>query len=280
MPMLAMGTYRPSLKGCSVVDAVGQWLELGGRHIDTAFNYGTQPDVGMALSKTTVPRSEIFLTTKIPGPIGKENVTRLIRDVSLAQLGVDYIDLVLIHYPCAHDAHEFPDKCGRTEWRAERLSTWEGLVELQKTGKIRAIGLSNYNTEHVTELLDAGLQKPAVNQIQWHLGFHNETLWSGMQDLGVAVEAWAPLAGPTTLDGDPGVSLSDERLMSVARRYNVSTAQVALRWSIQRGVTPVTATCKRDHASGDLASFDFELADADISYLNSLKPEVGNEVLV
>mmetsp|Transcript_17916 Transcript_17916/g.31430 ORF Transcript_17916/g.31430 Transcript_17916/m.31430 type:complete len:316 (+) Transcript_17916:64-1011(+) len=273
MPMLAFGTYRGSLKECTVTEAVEKWLQLGGRHIDTAFNYGTQPDVGAALKQTAISRHDIFLTTKIPGPIGKENVINLIMNTSLPQLGVDYIDLVLIHYPCKGDAHEFPDKCGRTEWRKERLSTWEGLMELQKAGKIRALGLSNYNTEHVMELMDYDV-KPAVNQIQWHLGFHNETLWSDMKQLGVAVEAWAPLAGPTTMGDDPGVSLGDQRLKAVAERYNVSTAQVALRWSTQRGVTPVTATCNEDHAMADLASFDVTLLDEEIEYLSTLEPSI------
>lgn len=271
MPMLAFGTYRGSLKECTVTGAVEKWLQLGGRHIDTAFDYGTQPDVGAALKQTAVSRRDIFLTTKIPGPIGKDNVTHLIMNTSLPQLGVDYIDLVLIHFPCNGGFHEFPDKCGRTEWREERLSTWEGLMELQKAGKIRAIGLSNYNTEHVMELMDYDV-KPAVNQIQWHLGFHNETLWSDMKKLGVAVEAWAPLAGPTTMGDDPGVSLGDVRLKAVASRYNVSTAQIALRWSTQRGVTPVTATCNADHAAADLASFDVTLLDEEIEYLSTLMP--------
>merc|ERR1712224_317654 len=94
--MMAFGTYRGSLKECTVTEAVEKWLQLGGRHIDTAFNYGTQPDVGAALKHTAVSRHDIFVTTKIPGPIGKGNVTNLIMNTSLPQLGVDYIDLVLI----------------------------------------------------------------------------------------------------------------------------------------------------------------------------------------
>jgi len=269
MPMLALGTARVSLAECTVQQAVQQWLELGGRHIDTAFDYGTQPDVGAALKVTSVPRKDIFVTTKVPGPIGKKEVMDLIQNTSLPQLGLDYIDLVLIHFPCKKGS-EFPDKCGRDEWHNERLATWDGLAELQSAGLIRAIGVSNYNTEHIAELLEVG-GPPAVNQVEWHLGYHNETLLTHMKASGVALEAWGCLSGPTT-GRNPGVSLSDKRLKAVAQRYNVSTAQLALRWSVQKGVTPVTATCSRDHALSDLNAFSFNISGQDLRLLDALLP--------
>eukprot|EP00413_Alexandrium_margalefii_P047889 CAMPEP_0204585848 /NCGR_PEP_ID=MMETSP0661-20131031/47153_1 /ASSEMBLY_ACC=CAM_ASM_000606 /TAXON_ID=109239 /ORGANISM="Alexandrium margalefi, Strain AMGDE01CS-322" /LENGTH=310 /DNA_ID=CAMNT_0051595435 /DNA_START=79 /DNA_END=1011 /DNA_ORIENTATION=- len=278
MPMLALGTARVSLTGCSVQEAVEQWLALGGRHIDTAFDYGTQPDVGRALKATAVERREIFVTTKVPGPIGKREVMDLITKTSLPQLGLDYVDLVLIHFPCKPKS-EFPDKCGRQEWHTERLATWEGLAELRSAGKIRAVGVSNYNTEHVAELAEAGA-RPAVNQVEWHLGYHNETLLAAMKTAGVHLEAWGSLSGPTT-GRNPGVSLGDARLRAVAARYNASTAQVALRWSVQKGVAPVTASCSRSHVLGDLAAFDFTLSEDDVARLDSLAPaEVGSELVV
>lgn len=280
MPMLAFGTARMSLKGCTVQQAVEQWLALGGRHIDTAYDYDTQPDVGAALRASSVPREEIFVTTKVPGPIGKREVQNLITNTSLKQLGLDYIDLVLIHFPCKlHE--EFPDKCGRNEWHADRLATWVGLVELQKAGKIRAVGVSNYNTVHIAELADIGA-KPAVNQVEWHLGYHNETLLTAMKAAGVVLEAWGSLTGPTT-GRNPGVPLSDSRLKAVAQRYNASTAQLALHWSAQKGVVPVTATCTREHALGDLNAFSFNISLQDMQYMDSLQAarvDSGNFFLV
>merc|ERR1712187_1051992 len=108
------------------------------------------------------------------------------------------------------------------------------------------------------ELTQEGFH-PAVNQVQWHLGYHNDTFLAEMGKLGVKVEAWAPLAGPTKSHSIPGVSVNDARLQAVASRYNASTAQVALQWSVKKGVTPVTATCVKEHAEGDLVAFDFDL---------------------
>lgn len=273
MPMLALGTARMSLTSCTVQQAVEQWLALGGRHIDTAFNYGTQPDVGRALKASKVDRRDIFITTKVPGPIGKQEVMDLVMNTSLPQLGVDYVDLVLIHEPCKLHS-EFPDKCGRQQYHEERLATWEGLAELQKAGKIRAVGVSNYNTVHLAELAEIGA-RPAVNQVEWHLGYHNETLLSAVKAAGVHLEAWGALYGPTT-GRNPGISLGDARLKSVADRYNASTAQVALRWSAQKGVTPVTATCSRSHTLDNFAAFDFTLGEEDITYLDSLQPAAAD----
>merc|ERR1712039_1066058 len=195
----------------------------------------------------------IFVTTKVPGPIGKQEVIDKITKTALPELGVDYIDLVLIHWPCV-SGKDFPDKCKPSDGYAERLATWEGLEELQKQGKIRALGVSNYNQYHVEELTK--------------LGQHDDAFLASMKHLDVKLEAWASLSGPTA--GADGVSLSDPRLQAVAARYNASTAQVALRWSVHKGVTPVTGTCNPDHAKGDLASFDFDLSEEDVAYLDSL----------
>jgi len=268
MPMLALGTYRGSLTTCTVQEGVQQWLSLGGRHIDTALDYGTQPDVGWALTNSSVPRSEIFITTKIPGPVGFLNAT-LMTETALRELGTDYIDLMLIHYPCPNIS-DFPDKCG-SEGHLERLETWKGLALQQSVGKIRAVGVSNFNTEHYAELAQIGA-RPAVNQVEWHLGYHNETLLGASEAAGIHLEAWGSLSGPTT-GRNPGVSLGDARLEQVAARYNVSTAQVALRWSVHKGVTPVTATCSQAHALGDLGAFGFDLSADDVAYLDSLTAE-------
>merc|ERR1719345_295495 len=128
MPMLAFGTAKTSFKGnCTVQDGVEQWLQLGGRHIDTADDYGTQPDVGRALKASGVARKDIFITTKIPGPIGAKAATDKILNTALTQLGVDYIDLVLIHFPCP-----LPASGPCKEHKAERLDTFKGLLQLRK----------------------------------------------------------------------------------------------------------------------------------------------------
>jgi len=269
MPMIAFGSYRGSLTNCSVQEGIQQWLQLGGRHIDTAHDYGTEPDVGAAIKASGVERKEIFLTTKIPGPIGRGAVKDMVMNETLQKLGVDYIDLVLIHFPCVNMS-DFPNKCGE-QHQQERLDTWRGLSELRAMGKVRAIGVSNYNAEQVAEVVAEFKEAPAVNQVQWHLAYHNETLRLAMRKLGTTIEAWASLAGPTSA-GVPAISLGDARLKALAQRYNRSSAQVELRWETQNGIVPVTASCSKDHVVGDLESFSFALSDEDIKYLDALAP--------
>ncbi|CAK9082092.1 9 [Durusdinium trenchii] len=175
MPMIAFGSYNGSYRGCTVEEGVLQWLKLGGRHVDAAHMYETEADVGAAVKASGVPREEIFLTTKIPGPIGRNATHQMILTETLPKLGMDYVDLVLIHYPCA-DLKDFPNKCGAAQ-HAERLDTWRGLQELRSAGKIRAIGVSNYNAEQVEEVIQEFKEVPAVNQagakrppagLRWH----------------------------------------------------------------------------------------------------------------
>jgi len=270
MPMLAFGTMTMSNKGCTVEGAVEQWIRLGGRHIDMSLLYKTQPDAGRGIKASGVPRKELFLTTKVEGPIGYNATIDQVINQDLPQVGVDYFDLLIIHFPCPTMA-DFPNKCG-SKFKQERLDTWRGLEYLKSTGKVRAIGISNFNTEQTMELIGAGY-RPMVNQVQWHLGYHNDTFLEEMSALGIIVEAWASLAGPTKSHNIPGVSLGDARLMTLAAKYNASTAQVALQWSVNKGVAPVTATCVADHAVSDLKAFDFKLTEQDMTYLDSLKEE-------
>lgn len=277
MPMIAFGTYRGSLTTCSVVEGVHQWLEIGGRHIDTAHNYGTEADVGKALRESDVKREDIFITTKIPGPIGSDAVQKMVLNETLPKLGVEYVDLLLIHTPYL-DFKDFPNKCG-SKLQKERLDTWHGITELRKQGKVRAIGVSNYLAEQVKEVIDEFKEAPAVNQVQWHLAHHDETLRSAMHSYGVTLEAWASLGGPTA-QGGTSISLGDERLKKLAGRYGMSTAQLELRWETQRGVVPVTATCTKDHAVGDLNAFNFTLSEEDLEYLDGLKADYVPKMFV
>jgi len=276
MPMLAAGTMTTSNAGCSVSSAVEQWLRLGGRHIDMSHVYGTLSEAGKGITASGVPRKDLFLTTKIEGPIGfNKTIDQATQD--LATVGVDYFDLLLMHWPCP-DRSDFPDKCGPKGY-VQRLDTWLGLEHLKKMGKARAIGVSNFNSVQVQQLLDGGYL-PAVNQVQWHLGYHNDTFLDEMDKHGVKVEAWAPLAGPTKSHDIPGISLGDPRLKAVAERYKASTAQIALQWSVRKGVSPVTATCVKAHAIGDLTAFGFNVSSQDMLYLDALKENSSTWLLV
>eukprot|EP00932_Pfiesteria_piscicida_P006517 SRR837773.16464.p3 GENE.SRR837773.16464~~SRR837773.16464.p3 ORF type:complete len:207 (+),score=87.81 SRR837773.16464:95-622(+) len=172
---------------------------------------------------------------------------------------------------------DFPNKCGE-QLKQERLDTWAGLMELKRRGLIRAAGVSNYNVEQVQEIIDATGERPAANQVEWHLAYHNETLLSAMAARGVTLEAWGSLSGPTA--GHPGVSLSDKRLAPFAENHKASTAQIALRWSVHKGVVPITATCSKDHALGDLRAFDFDLTAAEVAALDALTAAPAAEAVI
>merc|ERR1712048_946633 len=168
----------------------------------------------------------------LPQPVGKREAIDMIQNVSIKNIGSDYIDLVLIKRACVPKEHgpEYPDRCG-DDSKALRLATWEGLVELRRMGKIRAAGVSNYNTQHVAEILACG-ERPAVNQVEWHLGFHDDALLATMRDWNITVEGYGALSGPTTLYGNPGVHLHDPRVLRVAKNYNVSPAQLVPQWML------------------------------------------------
>ena len=268
MPMMAFGTARTSLTSCSVQSGVQQWLRLGGRHLDTADDYGTQPDVGRALKAAGVNRRDLFSTTKIPGPIGYHAAVEKIRGTALPQLGLDYIDLVLIHFPCKL----FIEPCGGFQ-AAARSETWRGLQDLRRAGLVRAIGVSNFNAEQVNQIVKEFGEAPAVNQVQFHLAYHDEGLRGAMRSLNVTLEAWASLGGPTVHGHKPVIPLGDPRLREIALRYNVSTAQLALRWETQKGVVPVTATCSAAHAAGDLSSFALDISEEDMARLDAMAPQ-------
>lgn len=262
--------------------AVEQWIRNGGRHLDTAQDatyFGGQAAVGAAIKASGVSRKELFLTTKLPGPVGKQQAINTIKNTALKQLGVDYIDLVLIHYPCK-EVWLFPNLCGASE-KAARLDTWQGLLELKKQGIVRAIGISNYNLVQFAEFHDAGVELPSVNQVQFHLGYHDEKLLQTMEASKVSLMAWGSLDGKTPAEHHtPGVPLSDPRLKAVAAKYNISTAQTVLRWDQAKGVTPVTFTCNEAHAQQDLGAFGGSLEAADVAHLDSLKPALGHGELL
>lgn len=279
MPMLILGTSVPKMKtydNCSVQDAVENWFKVGGRHVLTCVGscYESEPQIGKAWRASNLSRKDIFITTMIPEPVEKEKVIDMIQNESMKNLGVDYIDLVLIKRACVprEPGPEYPDKCGNDS-KPLRLATWQGLMELRRMGKIRAAGVSNYNTEHIAEILSLG-ERPAVNQVEWHLGFHDDALLATMRKWNITMEGYGVLSGPTaSLYGNAGVPLHDPRVSAVAQRYNVSPAKLVLQWVIGKGIAPITSTCNKSHAMDDFTAFNLTLDAKDIAYLDDLRPQ-------
>lgn len=241
IPQLGFGVFQiPEEETTAAVTAA---LEAGYRHIDTAAIYGNEAGVGRALATSGIPREELFVTTKLWNTEqGYDSALRAF-DASLAALGLDYIDLYLIHWPAPE--------------RDLYLDSWRALEHLVKEGRIRAAGVSNFQRAHLQRLLDSSDLVPALNQIELHPGLQQSELRAFHAEHGIATEAWSPLA--------QGAVLDDEAITSIAGRTGKSPAQVVLRWHLQLGnvVIPKSVTPSRIRENFEV--FDFELTDEDMS---------------
>lgn len=246
IPQLGFGVFQ--VPDDETTAAVSSALDAGYRSIDTAAVYGNEAGVGRALATSGIPRAELFVTTKLWNADQGYDSALAAFDASLAKLGLDYVDLYLIHWPTpAHDL--YPD-------------TWRALEKLLADGRIRAAGVSNFQPAHLRRLIDAGSLVPAVNQIELHPGLQQNELRTLHAEHGIATEAWSPLA--------QGALLDDGALVSIAGRHGKSPAQVVLRWHLQLGnvVIPKSVTPARIRQNIDI--FDFELSSADMDAIAGL----------
>lgn len=245
MPILGFGTY--SLKESIAEESVAEAISVGYRLFDTAKIYGNEEFVGKGIKKSGIEREKLFITTKVwVDDTGYEN-TKKAFDESMKKLGVEYIDLYLIHRP-----------------RGDIKGTWKAMEELYESGKIKAIGVSNFEPDQLAELLTYAKIKPMVNQIEVNPFFQQYKAQEAMQELGIPVEAWSPFA-----QGRKGL-FSNETLASIAKKYNKTIAQVALRWLIQRGIIAIPRTSDRSYMIENINIFDFELDDADMEKITTL----------
>jgi methylglyoxal/glyoxal reductase len=256
MPWLGFGVFKVQ-EGEEVVNAVKTALEVGYRSIDTAAIYRNEEGVGQAIVESNVPREELFVTTKVwNGDQGYE-ATLAAFETSLNKLGLDYLDLYLIHWPV-------PSK-------GLYIETWKALEKLYKDGRVRAIGVSNFNVNHLEDLLANCEIKPMVNQVEYHPVFNQKELHDFCKKNEIQLEAWSPLM--------QGGLLNDPVLVEIANKYNKSTAQVILRWDIQTGVVTIPKSIKPHRIADNADIFDFELTLEDlkqISTLNQNKRQFGD----
>ena len=242
MPLLGLGTWQA--RGASASDAVRTALEVGYRHIDTATMYANEREVGQAVTTSGVPRAEIFLTTKLPqGNAGRERETLA---QSLAALGVDYVDLWLIHWPPG----------GRA-----RPDVWERLLELQAEGLARDLGVSNYSLRQIDELEQATGRLPTVNQIEWSPALFDRDVLEGHRRHGVQVEGYSPLRT---------MNLRDPRLVEIAEAHDVTSAQVVLRWHVEHRIVVIPKSTNANRIAENAAIFDFELTPAEVERIDRL----------
>jgi diketogulonate reductase-like aldo/keto reductase len=248
MPMLGLGVWQvPSGQAC--VNAVRWALDLGYRHIDTAQAYGNEESVGKALRDSGLPRDAVFITTKFyPG--NRDPVAAV--EQSLRRLGVDYVDLYLIHWPE-----------GGPTW------AWAGMERAREIGAARTIGVSNFGAGELEQVIAAGTVRPAVNQVEFNPVHYRRGLLDASQQRDVAVEAYSPLG--------TGRHLSDKTVRRVAERARRTPAQVLLRWGLQHGIPVIPKSTHRERIEENAQIFDFALSAEDMAALDSLDTTSGTE---
>jgi 2,5-diketo-D-gluconate reductase A len=248
IPQLGFGVFQvpPDQTAKTVLNA----LEVGYRHIDTAQMYENEVGVGEAIASSGIPRDELYITTKLNNGFHRPDDARRSVDESLARLGVDQVDLFLIHWPLP------------TRYDGDYVTTWRTMAEFVEDGRARSVGVSNFQPAHLDRIISETGVVPVLNQVEVHPFFGNEGVRAACARHDVAVEAWAPIARGKVND--------DDTITGIADRLGRTSAQVALRWHIQRGdiVFPKTVTPERMQENFDI--FDFELSDDDMSTITAL----------
>ncbi|KAF8936469.1 hypothetical protein BGZ47_009483 [Haplosporangium gracile] len=256
IPRLGLGVYQ-SEEGQEAENAVLWALQAGYRHIDTATSYDNETSVGNAIRKSGIPRNEIFVTTKLTEDDQGYESTLAACDVSLKKLGLDYIDLYLIHSPL----------CG-SELRQE---SWKAMEKLHAEGKVKSIGVSNYGVNHLKELLeDSGATiRPAVNQIEVHPWLTRTDIASFCKAHNIAVESYSPLV--------QAHKLQDPTLVKIASAHSKTPAQVLIRWNLQRGNIVIPKSSKKQRIVENADVFGFELSEDEVEKLTALNENYVTE---
>lgn len=245
MPILGFGTLY--LNGETGAQCIADAISLGYRLIDTATVYGNEEAVGAGIKKSGIDRKKLFITSKLWVDDSGYDKGKAAFQTSLDKLGLDYLDLYLIHRP-----------------RGDVKGSWKAMEDLHKEGKIKAIGISNFEDHQIDELLKYATIKPAVNQIETHAFFQQIKARKSLLDYGVQMEAWSPLAqGRNEL-------FTNETLAAIGKKYNKNNAQVSLRWHYQRGIVAIPRSSQKAHMMENLNIFDFELSDSDMKAIAAL----------
>ncbi len=246
IPIVGLGVWQTG-SGEATRTAVSAALRSGYRHIDTAKIYGNEGDVGAAVRESGVPRDEIFVTTKLwNADQGYDSALRAF-DASLARLGLEYVDLYLIHWPV-------PDK---------REASWRALEKIKAAGKAKAIGVSNFLVDHLEQLLGGASELPSVNQIEIHPFLQHRDTRAFCAKHGIVVEAYSPLAR--------GRKLADPVIVSIAKRIGRTPAHVMLRWGIQHGLVVLPKSANPERIADNARLFDFALDETTMAELDALE---------
>ncbi|MEO7414513.1 MAG: aldo/keto reductase [Opitutaceae bacterium] len=246
MPWLGLGVWQVS-SDSQTGEVVRAAIDLGYRSVDTARIYGNERGVGQAIRACGVPRAELFVTTKLWNDDIRAGRVEAAFDQSLRLLGLDYVDLYLVHWPIA----------------GKIAPTWKAMEKLQRAGRVKSIGVSNHMRPHLDELLATAEVVPAVNQIEFHPYLQSKPLVEHCRAKGIRVEAWSPLA-------KGGELLQDRVLGDLAKRHGKTVAQIVLRWEVQHGVVTIPKSVQPHRLAENAGIFDFQLSDVEMSAVAAL----------
>ena len=252
LPALGFGTYP--LRGEDGTAAIVRAIEAGYRLLDTAVNYENETEVGEALRRSGLPRDQLHVASKIPGRHhGYDDAIASVRG-SLERLGLEHTDLHLIHWP--------------NPSQGKYVEAWRALVQLQKDGLVRSIGVSNFTEEHLTRIIDDTGVTPAVNQIELHPRFPQRQMRDVHERLGIRTEAWSPM-------GKRRAPLDEDVVTTAAQEHGVSPGQVILRWHVQLGSLAIPKSADPDRQRQNLDVFGFELTDEQVAAITGLGEDDG-----
>lgn len=244
MPKLGLGTWQAA-EGESVENAVRWALDLGYRHVDTAAVYKNEQGVGKALRASGVPRGEVFVTTKLANADARAGNVRAAFDASLDKLGLEYVDLYLLHWPVG-----------------DYKANWAALEDLHASGRARAIGVSNFMEEHLADLATTARVTPAVDQVEFSPYLVQTALLDACRQRGVQHEGWTPLAG--------GRVFKEKALRELAKKRGKTVSQIVLRWNVQQGSVAIPKSVNRERLAENRAIFDFELSAEEMRAVSAL----------
>lgn len=264
VPCIGFGTWQTP-EGDVAVSSVEHAIKAGYRHIDTAQVYGNEEGVGkgirIGIIDEGLTREDIFVTTKIWNDKHSYDLCKSSFDESLRKLGLDYVDMLLIHWP--------NPAAFRDHWEEANAETWRAMEELYESGKVRSIGISNFRQHHIEALLKTAKIKPMVNQIRLCPGATQDELVAYCKEQGMILEAYSPLG--------TGQIFDVPEMKKLAEKYGKSIAQICVRFSLQMGFLPLPKSVHADRIKENLDVFDFELEDSDVKLIADLKGCVGYE---
>lgn len=256
IPKIGFGTWQIPA-GEEAYEATMEALKAGYRHIDTAAAYRNEASIGKAIHDSGIPREQLFVTSKLAADKKGYDVAREEFQATLERLGFDYLDLYLIHWPkpwgVEGDGYEYND---------QNVDTWKAFIDLQKEGKIRAIGVSNFKPGHLKPLLEQTDVVPQANQIFLAPGHLQPETISFCEERNILLEAYSPLGTGKVFEVD--------ELKEIAKRYDKTVSQLAIRWSLQKGFLPLPKSATKSHIKENLDVFDFAISESDVNKIDDV----------